>query len=165
MTDAVHHHTTEVLHWRPFVTPVRFEELTARQREALKITPANRKVSDYVLTLSHDPESLHRSPLFNGIMYGKDGLAAAANWVLSAPPSSTAASTASPCMPGISTRQQRVRTSSARFSNMGCRQSFPSGSRPSLIFQSSSPPFRQLRPPRTWLVSRRPGSARWKSSI
>jgi uncharacterized peroxidase-related enzyme len=75
MTDAVHHYTTEVLDWRPFVTPVKFEELTAQQREALKITPSNKKISDYVLTLAHDPESLlHRSPLFNGIMYGKDGL-------------------------------------------------------------------------------------------
>jgi uncharacterized peroxidase-related enzyme len=75
MTDAVHDYTTEVLDWRPFVTPVKFEELTAQQREALKITPSNKKISDYVLTLAHDPESLlHRSPLFNGIMYGKDGL-------------------------------------------------------------------------------------------
>jgi uncharacterized peroxidase-related enzyme len=75
MTEAVYHYTTEVLDWRPFVTPVKFEELTVQQREALKITPANKKISDYVLTLAHDPESLlHRSPLFNGIMYGKDGL-------------------------------------------------------------------------------------------
>jgi uncharacterized peroxidase-related enzyme len=75
MTDAVHDYTTEVLDWRPFVKPIDLETATPEQLEALKITPANKKVSDYVLTLAHDPESLlHRSPLFNGIMYGKDGL-------------------------------------------------------------------------------------------
>ncbi|WP_018897719.1 peroxidase-related enzyme [Rhizobium sp. 2MFCol3.1] len=75
MSDVVHHYTTEVLDWRPFVKPIELETATPEQLEALKITPANKKVSDYVLTLAHDPESLlHRSPLFNGIMYGKDGL-------------------------------------------------------------------------------------------
>lgn len=75
MSDAVHEYTTEVLDWRPFVTPVRLDEATPEQMEAMKITPANKKISDYVLTLAHDPESLlHRSPLFNGIMYGRDGL-------------------------------------------------------------------------------------------
>jgi alkylhydroperoxidase family enzyme len=48
------------------------------QMAAMKVTPSNRKVSDYVLTLAHDPESLAvRSPLFNAIMYGKDGLSSA----------------------------------------------------------------------------------------
>jgi len=75
MKPAVHHYTTDVLDWRPFVTPVKLEEATPAQREALKITPANKKISDYVLVLAHDPESLlHRSPLFNAIMYGRDGL-------------------------------------------------------------------------------------------
>ncbi|MBO9123921.1 MULTISPECIES: peroxidase-related enzyme [unclassified Rhizobium] len=75
MSDAVHDYTTEVLDWRPFVRPIDLETATPEQLEALKITPANKKVSDYVLTLAHDPESLlHRSPLFNGIMYGRDGL-------------------------------------------------------------------------------------------
>jgi uncharacterized peroxidase-related enzyme len=75
MSEAVHNYTTEVLDWRAFVKPIDLETATPEQREALKITPANKKVSEYVLTLAHDPESLlHRSPLFNGIMYGKDGL-------------------------------------------------------------------------------------------
>lgn len=75
MSEAVHHYTTEVLDWRPFVRPVKLDEATPEQLVAMKITPANKKISDYVLTLAHDPESLlHRSPLFNGIMYGKDGL-------------------------------------------------------------------------------------------
>jgi uncharacterized peroxidase-related enzyme len=44
----------------------------------MKVTPSNRGVSDYVLTLAHDPESLAvRSPLFNGIMYGRGGLSRA----------------------------------------------------------------------------------------
>lgn len=75
MTETVHHFTTEILDWRPFVKPIDLDKATPEQREALKITPANKKISDYVLVLAHDPESLrYRSPLFNGIMYGKDGL-------------------------------------------------------------------------------------------
>jgi uncharacterized peroxidase-related enzyme len=75
MKPAVHDYTKAVLDWRPFITPVRLDEATPEQLQAMKITPANKKVSDYVLVLAHDPESLlHRSPLFNGIMYGKDGL-------------------------------------------------------------------------------------------
>lgn len=75
MSSAVRDYTTDVLDWRPFVTPVNLDDATPEQLDALKITPANKKVSDYVLVLAHDPESLlHRSPLFNGIMYGKDGL-------------------------------------------------------------------------------------------
>lgn len=75
MSAAVHDFTTRPLRWSPYITPVRIETASDEQREALKITPSNRKVSDYVLTLAHDPESLAvRSPLFNEIMYGKDGL-------------------------------------------------------------------------------------------
>lgn len=78
MSEVVHTFTTKVPRWRPYVTPVRLEEATEEQREAMKITPSNTKVSDYVLTLAHDPESLAvRSPLFNAIMYGDDGLSRA----------------------------------------------------------------------------------------
>lgn len=78
MSAPVHDFTTRPLRWAPYVTPVRLEEATPAQREAMKITPSNKKVSDYVLTLAHDSESLAvRSPLFNAIMYGKDGLSAA----------------------------------------------------------------------------------------
>lgn len=42
------------------------------------MTPSNTKVSDYVLTLAHDVESLKvRSPLFNAIMYDKGGMSRA----------------------------------------------------------------------------------------
>ena len=67
--------TSEALHWNPYITPVRLDEATQEQLDAMKVTPSNQKVSEYVLTLAHDPESLTvRSPLFNAIMYGKQGL-------------------------------------------------------------------------------------------
>lgn len=70
--------TVEPLEWIPYLQPVRLEDATEEQREAMKITPSNTKISDYVLTLAHDPESLAvRSPLFNAIMYGRDGLSRA----------------------------------------------------------------------------------------
>jgi len=78
MSTPIHDFTTEIPRWSPYVTPVSLEEATPEQLDAMKITPSNKKVSAYVLTLAHDPESLKvRSPLFNAIMYGRDGLASA----------------------------------------------------------------------------------------
>jgi uncharacterized peroxidase-related enzyme len=78
MSDAVHDFTADTLGWRPFITPIVYERATAAQREALKETPSNTKISEYVLVLAHDPQSLgERTPLFNGIMYGRGGLARA----------------------------------------------------------------------------------------
>lgn len=78
MGTPVHEFTTVVPKWVPYVTPVRLDAATPEQLEAMKVTPSNTKVSDYVLTLAHDPESLAvRSPLFNAIMYGTDGLSRA----------------------------------------------------------------------------------------
>ena len=75
MTTIVHDFTADPLVWRPYIAPVSLDSATPAQREALKETPSNTKVSDYVLVLAHDPESLgQRTPLFNGIMYGKGGL-------------------------------------------------------------------------------------------
>lgn len=75
MSEVVHRFTRRVPTWRPRIRPVSLDEATPEQREALKITPSNTKVSDYVLVLAHDPESLAvRSPLFNAIMYDKGGL-------------------------------------------------------------------------------------------
>ncbi|ARO27317.1 alkylhydroperoxidase [Rhizobium sp. S9] len=75
MSEIVHTFTTEVPRWRPYVIPVDLETATAEQRAAMQVTPSNKGISPYVLTLAHDPESLAvRSPLFNLIMYGKDGL-------------------------------------------------------------------------------------------
>jgi uncharacterized peroxidase-related enzyme len=78
MSKVIHEFTVEQPRWSPYVVPVKLDEATQQQREAMKVTPSNKKVSDYVLTLAHDPESLAvRSPLFNAIMYGKDGLSRA----------------------------------------------------------------------------------------
>ncbi|CAM3708323.1 peroxidase-related enzyme [Halomonas sp. AOP12-C2-37] len=76
MSRVIHKFTTRVPTWRPHVTPIDYEQATPAQREALKETPSNTKISDYVLVLAHDPESLRiRTSLFNGIMYDKGGLA------------------------------------------------------------------------------------------
>jgi uncharacterized peroxidase-related enzyme len=76
MSEVVHTFTTKVPRWQPYVVPVDLETATDEQRTAMQVTPSNKGISTYVLTLAHDPESLAvRSPLFNDIMYGKDGLA------------------------------------------------------------------------------------------
>lgn len=78
MSHVVHKFTRKVPHWQPRVTPVKLEEATQAQRDALQVTPSNTKVSDYVLTLAHDVESLAvRSPLFNAIMYDAGGMSRA----------------------------------------------------------------------------------------
>jgi len=75
MTEVIRKFTKTVPNWKPRVTPVDLSEATDAQLEALKVTPSNTKVSDYVLVLAHDVETLKvRSPLFNEIMYGKGGL-------------------------------------------------------------------------------------------
>lgn len=76
MSKTVHEFTTTLPHWQPHITPVDLAAASQEQLDAMSVTPSNKKVSEYVLTLAHDPESLAvRSPLFNAIMYGKDGLA------------------------------------------------------------------------------------------
>lgn len=78
MSEKVHAFTATIPRWVPYVTPVRLAEATPEQLDAMKVTPSNKKVSDYVLTLAHDPQSLAvRSPLFNAVMYGRDGLTSA----------------------------------------------------------------------------------------
>ncbi|MFK7764646.1 MAG: peroxidase-related enzyme [Roseobacter sp.] len=78
MSHVVHKFTRKVPHWQPRVTPVKLEDATQAQRDALQVTPSNTKVSDYVLTLAHDVESLAvRSPLFNAIMYDAGGMSRA----------------------------------------------------------------------------------------
>jgi uncharacterized peroxidase-related enzyme len=70
--------TAEVPLWRPYVTPVVLENASDEQLAALQVTPSNTQVSDYVLVLAHDPETLQpRSPLFNGVMYNRGGLSRA----------------------------------------------------------------------------------------
>ncbi len=67
--------TAATLEWRPYLTPISLADATDAQRDALRETPSNTNISDYVLVLAHDPETLgQRTPLFNGIMYGPRGL-------------------------------------------------------------------------------------------
>lgn len=78
MKRVVHRFTRTPPEWQPRITPVSLAAATPQQLEALQVTPSNTKVSDYVLVLAHDPETLAvRSPLFNAIMYGKGGLSRA----------------------------------------------------------------------------------------
>jgi uncharacterized peroxidase-related enzyme len=75
MSDVVRAFTAETLDWRPYIAPIDFAQASPAQRDALRETPSNTRISDYVLVLAHDPESLgRRTPLFNGIMYGRGGL-------------------------------------------------------------------------------------------
>lgn len=78
MSRVVHRFTRNVPEWQPRITPVDLAKANPEQLDALKVTPSNTKVSDYVLVLAHDPETLAvRSPLFNGIMYDPGGLSRA----------------------------------------------------------------------------------------
>ena len=78
MSEVIRKFTRSVPDWRPRVVPVKLSEASEEQLDALSVTPSNTKVSDYVLTLAHDVESLKvRSPLFNAIMYDKDGMSRA----------------------------------------------------------------------------------------
>lgn len=78
MSGALHEFTTQVPEWRPRVKPIELANATPEQLEALQVTPSNTKVSDYVLVLANDVETLKvRSPLFNAIMYGRGGLSRA----------------------------------------------------------------------------------------
>ena len=78
MSEPIHHFTAKIPIWSPYVTPVDLATATPEQLAAMKVTPSNKGISPYVLTLAHDPESLEvRSPLFNLIMFGKDGLPSA----------------------------------------------------------------------------------------
>ena len=70
--------TVAALEWKPYVPPIVLDNATPAQRDALRVTPSNTKVSDYVLVLAHDAEALsERTPLFNGIMYAAGGLSRA----------------------------------------------------------------------------------------
>ena len=78
MSDVLYDFKTKVPRWRPRVTPIELEDATPDQLEALKVTPSNTKVSDYVLVLARDSETLReRTPLFNAIMYNRGGMSRA----------------------------------------------------------------------------------------
>jgi uncharacterized peroxidase-related enzyme len=78
MSGALHEFTTTVPHWKPRVKPIELANASPEQLDALKVTPSNTKVSDYVLVLANDVETLKvRTPLFNAIMYNRGGLSRA----------------------------------------------------------------------------------------
>jgi uncharacterized peroxidase-related enzyme len=61
--------------WHPYIQPVELTDATQDQLDAMKVTPSATKVSEYVRTLAHDPESyVARTVLFNAIMYAQGGL-------------------------------------------------------------------------------------------
>ena len=63
------------LTWTPHLPPVEIDAATPEQLGAMKVTPSAKKVSPYVRTLAHDPESyVARTTLFNAIMYLPGGL-------------------------------------------------------------------------------------------
>lgn len=67
--------TVKALSWSPYIEPVDVATATQEQLAAMQVTPSNTKVSPYVRTLAHDPESyVARTKLFNAIMYAKGGL-------------------------------------------------------------------------------------------
>lgn len=74
MAEVVQEFTTEIPRWSPHVRPISQEDATPLQQKSLEVTPSNGPISDYVLVLAHDPETLiHRNPLFNEIMAGSEG--------------------------------------------------------------------------------------------
>ncbi|SOH93935.1 uncharacterized peroxidase-related enzyme [Monaibacterium marinum] len=67
--------TLKPLKWTPHLPPVEMADATPRQLAAMQVTPSAKKVSAYVRTLAHDPDSyVARTTLFNAIMYAQDGL-------------------------------------------------------------------------------------------
>ena len=75
MSETVTEFTTSIPFWSPRVAPVELEDATEEQLDAMKVTPSDTGVSEYVLVLAHDPKTLkERTPLFNGIMYSRGGL-------------------------------------------------------------------------------------------
>ncbi|MQG29041.1 MAG: peroxidase-related enzyme [SAR202 cluster bacterium] len=76
--EPIKNFTTVVPHWQPRVTPVELHNATDEQLDAMKVTVSNTKIGEYTLVLALDPETLQqRTPLFNGIMYGRGGLSRA----------------------------------------------------------------------------------------
>ncbi len=74
-SEPITEFTTTVPFWSPRVTPVNLDDATEEELDAMKVTPSDTGVSEYVLVLAYDPKTLkERTPLFNGIMYSRGGL-------------------------------------------------------------------------------------------
>jgi len=78
MKEPIKEFTTSVPFWQPRVIPLELEDASNEQLNAMKVTVSNTKIGEYTLVLALDPETLQqRTPLFNGIMYGRGGLSRA----------------------------------------------------------------------------------------
>ena len=78
MKAPIKEFTTSVPFWQPRVIPLELEDASDEQLNAMKVTVSNTKIGEYTLVLALDPETLQqRTPLFNGIMYGRGGLSRA----------------------------------------------------------------------------------------
>ena len=78
MKEPIKEFTTSVPFWQPRVVPLELEDASDEQLNAMKVTVSNTKIGEYTLVLALDPETLQqRTPLFNGIMYGRGGLSRA----------------------------------------------------------------------------------------
>ena len=78
MKEPIKEFTTSVPFWQPRVIPLELEDASDEQLNAMKVTVSNTKIGEYTLVLALDPETLQqRTPLFNGIMYGRGGLSRA----------------------------------------------------------------------------------------
>ena len=78
MNEPIKEFTSSVPFWQPRVIPLELEQASDEQLDAMKVTVSNTKIGEYTLVLALDPETLQqRTPLFNGIMYGRGGLSRA----------------------------------------------------------------------------------------
>ena len=78
MKEPIKEFTTSVPFWQPRVIPLELGDASDEQLNAMKVTVSNTKIGEYTLVLALDPETLQqRTPLFNGIMYGRGGLSRA----------------------------------------------------------------------------------------
>lgn len=67
--------TVKALAWSPYLPPLQMQDATEEQLRAMQVTPSGGKVSPYVRTLAHDPQSYEaRTRLYNEIMYAKGGI-------------------------------------------------------------------------------------------
>jgi uncharacterized peroxidase-related enzyme len=77
--------TNEVLGWKAWLPTVSLDQATPEQTAVLEESHPQAKVSDYYLTLIHQPEILRqRSLAFNAIMYAPGGLSRAERELASA---------------------------------------------------------------------------------
>ena len=166
MSDVLHDFTTKVPRWRPRVTPIELEDATPDQLEALKVTPSNTKVSDYVLVLARDSETLReRTPLFNAIMYNRGGMSRAEREL-----GAVGASVVNRCVYCAAVHASRYNVLAKDKAVMerifadAEKQSWIHVSRRSLIFPSNSPnrPRMSRRP--IWKGSKPPASKQMRSS-